>query len=236
MPAARRRTVRHRNPSNTGYWQRYNAIVAIPFATVAELHAMSNAELQEANEVYREARMTIAEDEEEDGYNDAEYRSVAYPLHRKLTDYIEGPFRDERERRVREAREVERRAEAEKREARRIKAQATAQAKAARAAAAGIVTSPYFPTKARAKLGTEVYFPDANGAMRVYTVRGGAVASDPGNEKWAAAMIAQGVRDARTHRGDWAVLARGSDTVLASIGKGPKRNPRRRRAPARLRR
>ena len=117
-------------------------------------------------------------------------------------------------------------------EARQAKAAARAAKKSAGEAAAGLVGSNYFPASAKVRLGEKVYADEGD----VFKVTGLASASDPHNEQYAASLVASGLLDKRNHRGNWAVIERGSDALLVSIGKGPKRNPRRRRAPARRRR
>lgn len=114
-------------------------------------------------------------------------------------------------------------------EARQAKAAARAAKKTAGEAAAGLVGSNYFPASMKVRLGEQVYADEGD----VFTVTGLAASSDPENEKYAASLVASGLLDKRNHRGNWAVIERGPDALLVSIGKGPKRNPRRRRTAAR---
>jgi hypothetical protein len=94
------------------------------------------------------------------------------------------------------------------------------------AAKAGFVGPTYFPATAKVRLGERVYVDEGD----AFKVTGLAAGDDPSNTQYAATLIADGVRDERNHRGDWAVVERGSDAFIVSVGKGPKRNPRRRAA------
>jgi hypothetical protein len=144
----------------------------------------------------------------------------AYAAYRRLTDYGYGPMQDMALERLAAQEAAEK---AAKKAAAAAKRAATA---AKKKAEAGFVGSNYFPASAKVRLGEKVYADEGD----VFTVTGVAAGSDPHNEQYATSLIASGLLDKRNHRGNWAVIERGSDALLVSIGKGPKRNPRRRTA------
>jgi len=213
MPTARRRTARRRNPDAAALIAEAEAI---PMLSAAELRALSDDALHE----YAMLLGTMQE----------ELRRAAVSAERSDYARIGRALAALRHPSLAQSDEWYARAAAKKKAAKEAR-QAKAAAKALADTTAGLAVSPYFPTKA--KMGAKVNFPDRYGDLLMFKVMGLASGSDPGNASYLAALIADGVRDKRNHRGDWAVIERGSDAAIVSIGKGPKRNPRRRRAPAR---
>jgi hypothetical protein len=211
--ATRRRTVRRRNPA--AHWERLTKAAELPLLSASDVGALSDNELSQLWPVYNDAMRAVLDGAKPTRGTDPEYDAEWDKVLSRLD-----------ESRARIPWEQHRRGWA-KIEAKRAEKAARA---VARDAKKSLVTSSYFariPT-----LGYRILFPDRTGKEVVFKVTGLAAGNDPQNDQYVAALIADGVRDQRQHRGDWAVLEEvgGDDAALVSVGKGTKRNPRRRTA------
>lgn len=210
--ATRRRTVR-RNPEVP---EAVLAAEALPLLSQRELAALSDEDLSD----YRSTLFRLAFGAERYARKGSAEGDRAYAAQMRLTEYGYGFIQD-----MALARIAARNA-AEKAARKAGAAAKRAATMAKKKAEAGFVGPTYFPATAKVRLGERVYVDEGD----AFKVTGLAAASDPSNTQYAATLIADGVRDERNHRGDWAVVERGSDAFIVSVGKGPKRNPRRRTA------
>lgn len=218
-----RRTVRRpaRRRRNPDAPEAVLAAEALPLLSKQELAALSDNDFFD----YRSTVFRLAFEAERYARKGSAEGDRAYAAKMRLHDYGYGFMQDMALKRLaaQEAAEKAKRAAAEaaKKAAAKAKRAATA---AKKKAEAGFVGSNYFPASMKVRLGEQVYADEGD----VFTVTGVASGSDPHNEQYATSLVASGILDKRNHRGDWAVIERGSDALLVSIGKGPKRNPRRR--------
>lgn len=110
----------------------------------------------------------------------------------------------------------------------RDKSAASAKRKAARTAKkaeAALVDSTYFGETLRVYPGEKYYI---DNKPPQFTVRRTA-ANDPAYESYIAERVAEGAKDERNHQGAWAELQAGDKVLFVSLGRGLKKNPRRRR-------
>lgn len=146
----------------------------------------------------------------------------AYAAQRRVMDYVNGTLHDVYLERIDARQAVEQARQAAAMAARKA---ATATKRAAtiakKKAEANFIGSNYIPASTKVRLGNRIYV-DEGAAFIVKSIAVG----DSDNEQYAASLVASGVSDKRNHRGDWAMLERGNDALLVSIGRGPKRNPR----------
>lgn len=212
MPVTRRRTVRRRR--NPDAPEAVLAAEALPLLPKREMENLSDKDFFNYRNALTSASFKVASYTLKSGAEGD--RAIA--AQKRLMNYVYGILQDMALKRTAAQKVAEK---AAKKVAATAKRAATM---AKKKAEAGFVSSDYFPASMKVRLGERIYV-DAGDE---FTVMGVALGSDPYSEKYAAAMIAKGVPDKRNHRGDWAVIERGPDAFIVSIGKGVKRNPRRR--------
>jgi hypothetical protein len=233
MPT-RRRTTRRRNPvrASESVYARLAKAAALPFPPPHKLEALSDDALTELGNAYERLLISLKGDIEEEetpsGYEqDDEYLAAARPVYAELKDYLYhtvAPIENVRYAKRQKAWREEQEAAAEaKRQKKLLAAQRKAEKAAAKEAAAGIITADL--ASPRYHLGDEVRGP--KGWYEITAIGDNDAVS-------LKAALAAGIADKRVHSGSWVLLEESDatgpkrDALLVSIGKGPKRNPRRR--------
>jgi len=210
----RRRTApRRRNPEVP---EAVLAAEALPLLSQRELAALSDEDLFD----YRSTLFRLAFGAERYARKGSAEGDRAYAAQMRLADYGYGFMQDMALERLAARKAAEKAARKAGAAAKRAATMAKKKAEA------GFVSPTYFPASAKVRLGERVYVDEGD----AFKVTGLAAASDPHNAQYATELVASGVRDERNHQGDWAVIERGSDAFIVSVGKGLKRNPRRRAA------
>jgi hypothetical protein len=205
----------HRRRHNPEVPEAVLAAEALPLLSQRELAALSDDDLFD----YRSTLFRLAFGAERYARKGSAEGDRAYAAQMRLVEYGYGFMQD-----MALARIAARNA-AEKAARKAGAAAKRAATMAKKKAEAGFVGPTYFPASAKVRLGERVYVDEGD----AFKVMGLASGSDPGNASYLARLIADGVIDKRNHGGDWAVIERGPDALIVSIGKGVKLNPRRRR-------
>lgn len=210
----RRRTVRRRrNPSS---------IDGLPLYTKGQLSTLNTHRLQHYEKWVASAEKRLAADAEK---GDAEAAENLKELLRYKKDVLQPELA---------AFEGLPYAELMQAWTARDKSAASAKRKAARAAKkaeAALVDSTYFGETLRVYPGEKYYI---DNKPPQFTVRRTA-ANDPNYESYIAERVAEGAKDERNHQGAWAELQAGDKVLFVSLGRGLKKNPRRRKNPTRRR-